>query len=108
LTVTLLPGVSTNRIRRDHRDQPDDDERLRYQPVLAQRQHDGVDDLDQDQHQQDAVQQQRPGRRDVDQGRYLVVGAGLGDDRAAVGVSHQYDRPVLRVEDQPRRGGVAL
>jgi hypothetical protein len=47
-------------------------------------------------------------RADVDQGRHVRVGAGLADDGAAVGVADEHDRAVLRVDDQPRRGGVAL
>jgi hypothetical protein len=35
------------------------------------------------------------------------VGAGFADDRAAVGVADEYDRAVLRVDDQARGGGIA-
>jgi hypothetical protein len=45
---------------------------------------------------------------DVDQGCDIGVGTGFGDDGAAVGVADEYDRAGLRVNDQPRRGGVAL
>ncbi len=34
------------------------------------------------------------------------MGARLGDDRAAVGVPGQHDRPVVRVDDPPGGGGV--
>ena len=46
-------------------------------------------------------------RADVDQGRHVRVSAGFADDRAAVGVSDEHDRAVLRVDDHPRGGGVA-
>jgi hypothetical protein len=44
---------------------------------------------------------------DVDQGRHVLVGSCFGDDGAAVGVADQHDRAVLRVDDAPRRSGVA-
>ena len=44
----------------------------------------------------------------MDQGRHVRVGAGFADDGAAPGVADKHDRAVLRVDDQPRRGGVAL
>jgi hypothetical protein len=47
-------------------------------------------------------------RADVDQGRDVLAGACFGDDRAAVGVADEHDRPVLRVGDQARGRGVAL
>src|SRR6185437_5923688 len=47
-------------------------------------------------------------RADVDQGRDVLVGSGFGDDGAAVGVADEHDRVVLRVDDQPGRGGIAL
>ena len=34
--------------------------------------------------------------------------ARLGDDGTTVGVADQHDRPVLRVDDLPRRGDVTL
>jgi hypothetical protein len=45
---------------------------------------------------------------DVYQGRDLLVQAGLGDHRAAVGVAGQDDRAVLVVDDPPGDGGVVL
>ena len=44
----------------------------------------------------------------MDQGHHVRVGAGFADDGAAPGVADKHDRAVLRVDDQPRRGGVAL
>src|SRR5205823_1407258 len=46
-------------------------------------------------------------RGDVHQRRDLRVVAGLGDDRAAVGVADQYHRPVLGVDDLPGGFNVA-
>jgi hypothetical protein len=45
---------------------------------------------------------------DVDQGRDVRVGAGLGDDRAAVGVADEHDRSVLGIDDLPGSLGVAF
>jgi len=47
-------------------------------------------------------------RSHVGQGRHAGMGARLGDDRPAVGVADEHDRPVLRVDDPPGRGDVAL
>jgi len=47
-------------------------------------------------------------RADVDQGRHVRVGAGLGDDRTAVGVADQHDRSVPGADDLPGGFDVAL
>ena len=46
-------------------------------------------------------------RGDVDERGDLVVGAGLGDHDAAVGVADEHDRPGLLVEHVRRGGDVA-